>query len=72
MSDERHIRDPEDLPALYQAANARSLSAQTSFLFWYRARLFGLLLAAAGGVDLVSSRGPVLRDDHLSLLQKLV
>ena len=49
MSDERHIRDPEDLPALYQAANARSLSAQTSFLFWYRARLFGLLLAAAGG-----------------------
>jgi SMODS and SLOG-associating 2TM effector domain 3 len=44
-----NVRDPEDLPALYQSTNQQSLRAQRSFLMWFKVRLGGLLLAAIGG-----------------------
>lgn len=38
-----------EMPALYQAANSNSMSAQRTFFFLTKLRLGGLLLAAAGG-----------------------
>jgi SMODS and SLOG-associating 2TM effector domain 3 len=43
------IRDPQDLPALYQGANEQSLDAQRSFLMWSKLRLGSLVVAALGG-----------------------
>lgn len=50
MADEpQGVRDPEDLPALYQAANRSSVDAQNRFLLAMKIRLGGLLVAAIGG-----------------------
>jgi hypothetical protein len=43
------VRDPEDLPALYQSANRQSLDAQRSFFTWLKLRLGGIFVAAVGG-----------------------
>jgi hypothetical protein len=43
------IRDPDDLPALYRSTNQESLVGQTSFLFWLKVRLGGVVVAAVGG-----------------------
>ncbi len=40
---------PEDFPALHQSADRQSVQAQNSFLFWFKIRLVGIVLAAVGG-----------------------
>ena len=49
MSTTPAIRDPQDLPALYQGANEQSLDAQRSFLMWSKLRLCSIVVAALGG-----------------------
>ncbi|HUO41057.1 MAG TPA: DUF4231 domain-containing protein, partial [Mycobacterium sp.] len=43
------VLEPEDFPALHQSADRQSLSAQKSFLFWFKVRLAGIVGAAIGG-----------------------
>lgn len=51
---------PEDLPALYEAADAASATAQREFLRLSRIRLIGLVVAAAAGTVVIrsGSHGP--------------
>lgn len=51
------LRDPEDMPALYRAANEASMKAQSAFLIALKLRLYGLLVAAIGGAATATQWG---------------
>lgn len=65
------LKDPEDLPALYQAADRTSIRAQDRFLLAFRLRIGGLLAAAVGGV-LPLSVGSIEGGGLLALIGFLV
>ncbi|MBV8929355.1 MAG: DUF4231 domain-containing protein [Mycobacteriaceae bacterium] len=43
------VLSSEDFPALHRSANQHSTNAQATFLFWFKIRLGGLVVAAIGG-----------------------